>query len=191
MNPLIICAPLAVIAFLASCTTHPTPESQNRKATLPRQTVFREHALQLDLTLGTQLEPTYEKRVTDQYGSRNATTSRYTLKDLKSGAVLAEAESAIVISNNYEGKFHGTQTIEISDDGQKILIFEDVSDASPSARYILFQKNIRGPFDVFYLAPPYVKLPPGPGEFDYMLPEISLKDAGFERIPRFKTPFNR
>ncbi len=145
---------------------------------------------ELDLAAGQRVMDGAElPKAMQKYGTRARTTSVYSLVDTRSGSVVGRAESALT---SYNGRISGSRKMEISPDGGSILIEEEVSDASPSGRYILFLRRGEGTFATWYLAPPYRMLPKNEVyEFDYALPVIHLTDPAFATYPRFSVPFNR
>jgi len=145
----------------------------------------------LTLTLGSRISSEGSSAdAVRQYGDRDQTSSRYTLFSREKHAVVGTAESAIVVSDISAGVFRGVRTVETSADGSQILLNEEVSDASPMTRYILFKRQVDGAYKTVYLAPPEIK-DPTIMEFGFYLPRIHLRDKGFDAIPELDVPFTR
>ena len=154
---------LIICSVLTSCST-PQPKDLDGLACrkpLPLSVRLSGSNLILNLTLGKDLntDANFFDQV-DNYGYRHRTSSQYTLIDAKNNAVVGHAESAILSDDVQEGVFRGTRTVETSPDGAKILINEDISDASPAARYILFERQPTGNYETFYLAAPRIPINP-------------------------------
>ena len=119
-------------------------------------------------------------------------SDRIDVIDLSAGKVVGQAESAIVKGNLANGIPRTERRVELSPDGKSILVQDDVSEAYPSRRYILFELKPDGTFETFYLAPPIVPIPEGQvSKVNYTLPWIHFNDPGFAYYPRFQVPFNR
>lgn len=105
-------------------------------------------------------------------GMRNATSSYYEPKD-KSGGGYACAESSLTQQNLTN---HYLQCVEIQyqTDSGCILITEDMTDASPCLRHILFTPGPHGGYDVTYLYPAYRDTKNDKVEFRYLPNHINL-----------------
>ena len=101
---------------------------------------------------------------------------RYRLKERESGKILGRAESAIRTDHFYTGEFRGRQGVVFSSDNRAICIVEDMADACPAKRYILFRRMPSGRFATRYLKP---ALDPDPsiGTFEGNYPDVSALTA--------------
>lgn len=190
----------SLIGLLCSCAN--SIESPDANNPLRRDILSDDGKLSLKLHIGSTAKHEELPEAMRRLGERQSTTSRYTLSSAMNGEVLGKAESAITKNDILEGRFQGKQTVQFSADGSRVLITEDVSDALPSIRYILFERRENN-YVTSYLAPPSQTIPQLAPM--YMLPDVSLaEDGGFEirfgsevkhlseqEMPRFDTPFNR
>jgi hypothetical protein len=192
---------LISICFVSSCANpyvyeSPRPKADflsmvDRKFTSPSDgTIFQ-------LTLGEELD-SLARGVTPTpdgiIGNRSATASYYSIKN-KHGVVYGKAESSIT-----EGFEHSLKFIQIQHERSsgRILVTEDISDALPNKRYILFTPTHPG-CRVDYLAPHYESnfekqgFPDSPPQM-ILLPEDKVWVGGeilpFSEMPKYKHPFS-
>ena len=124
--------------MLVSCSTdQPVPSLATPGRILPLEYVSKDSSLRLRLRV-------------------NPKQSHYDLVAPATGTHLASASSAIVSLDFHDHKFCGTADVIFAKDGSGVVITEDLSDAGPCLRYILFHRLANGSFEVRYLEPPTV-----------------------------------
>ena len=198
MKPLILTAIGCIISSCASPHDYKSTKSKaeyltmvDRKFTSPSDgTIFH-------LTLGKLLysnDRGFTPIPDGIVGERSATASYYLIKD-KHGVVCGKAESSIA-----EGFERTIKFIEIQHERStgRILVTEDISDALPVKRYILFTPIHPG-YSVDYLAPHYESNFekqgfPDPPPSIILLPDDKVWVGGeilpFSEIPKFKNAFS-
>lgn len=190
-----------IVGFVSSCANPNTFESPRPKADFlsmyDRKFTSPSDGTIFHLTLGEELD-SLARGVTPTpdgiIGNRSATASYYSITN-KQGAVSGKAESSIP-----KGFEHSLKFIQIQHERSsgRILVTEDISDALPNKRYILFTPKHPG-YSVDYLAPVYENnfeqqgFPDSPPEI-ILLPEDHAWVGGeilpFSDIPKYKHPFS-
>ncbi len=132
-------------------------------------------------------------------------TFRYELRTAYGGKLLATAQSAFSLEKSGGGEISGSQHVLVAQDASAVCVVDNVSDASPSTRYILFRRKHDGTFSTSYLHPKMLNVE-GPGEFDYDCPDVvgithdtitfnyngtAVNEAiAIEKVPTFRSPKN-
>ncbi len=131
-------------SLLVSCSTkRPVPNLAHPGCVLPAEYFSQDSSLGLRLRVDRK-------------------QSRYELFSPATGARLASGSSAIVTLDFSENVFRGTVDVTFAKDGSGVVITENLSDAGPMLRYILFHRLDNGSFQVHYLNPPTIFSPRRP-----------------------------